>query len=102
LLDLGQRCNQLFNDADIATKNKLLKFLLANNVLYNKTLSSTVIYPYTAFQDVNKKALSGLKVQNWCSSLCNLLLSKATELEQDVLYQELAETLQLNGSLLAV
>ena len=56
LLDLGQRCNQLFNDADLVTKNKLLKFLLANNVLYNKTLSSTVIYPYTAFQEVNKKA----------------------------------------------
>ena len=51
---------------------------------------------------LNRKAPEGAKGTIWCSSICNLLLEKATELEHDVLYQELAETLQLDGSLLAV
>jgi hypothetical protein len=71
-------------------------------MLYDKTLYSIVIYPYKAFQEANKKPLHGAESKNWCKSMCNLLLTKATELEHDVAYQELAETLQLNGSLLAV
>jgi site-specific DNA recombinase len=66
LLDLGQRCNELFNNADLATKNHLLKFLLANTMLYDKTLSSIVIYPYKAFQEANKKPLHGAESKNWC------------------------------------
>src|ERR1019366_7783416 len=37
LLDLGQHCNQLFKQADILTKNKLLRFIVPANIyLYDK------------------------------------------------------------------
>jgi hypothetical protein len=55
LLDLAQNANQLFNQADITTKNKLLRFTLdANSSVLNKTLALEVIYPYKALQEISE------------------------------------------------
>jgi hypothetical protein len=102
LLALGQQCNQLFNEADILTKNKLLRFIApANSVIYDKTLSIKLINTYESFSLLNRKPPEGGETANWCNKLCDLLTAKATELEQDVLFQSLVDTLQLDGSLLA-
>ena len=67
LLDLAQNANNLFNQADITTKNKLLSFILhANSVLMDKKLALEVIYPYKAFQEVNKKPQDEAENTNWC------------------------------------
>ena len=66
LLDLAQRANQLFQDADITTRNKLLRFLPANQSLYNKKLTIELLYPYKLMQDVNKKDPEGSNSTNWC------------------------------------
>jgi hypothetical protein len=102
LLDFAQRANQLFQDADTATKNKALRFINANSMLYDKTLSIKLINTYKAFKELNDNGITGTENANWCKSLCNQLTSKATELEQDIAFQELVDVLQLNGGLLAV
>ena len=67
LLALGQQCNQLFNEADITTKNVLLHFIApANSILYDKKLSLQAIYPYNEFSLLNRKPPEGGKSLNWC------------------------------------
>src|ERR1019366_8750571 len=53
LLDFAQRANQLFQDADTATRNKALRHMVANSMLYDKKLFLNVIYPYKAFKELN-------------------------------------------------
>ena len=71
-------------------------------MLYDKTLSIKLINTYKAFKELNDNGTTDSENANWCNTLTNLLTSKATELEQDVQFQELVDALQLNGSLLAV
>jgi len=66
LLDFAQRANQLFQDADIQTKNKLLRFVHANCLLYNQELFLNVIYPYKAFKELNDNGTTDSKNTNWC------------------------------------
>jgi site-specific DNA recombinase len=68
LLDFAQRANQLFQDADIQTKNKLLRFVHANCVLYNQELLLNVIYPYKAFKELNENSDTDPENANWCGS----------------------------------
>ncbi|HVX01065.1 MAG TPA: recombinase family protein, partial [Candidatus Babeliaceae bacterium] len=55
LLDLGQRCNQLFHSSDNALKQKLLRFLVYNVYLYDQKLSYKLNDPYREFIQLNKK-----------------------------------------------
>ena len=66
LLDMAQRANQLFTDADITTKNKLLKFVPANSTLYGKVLSCRLNNTYEALASLNRKAPEGANNANWC------------------------------------
>ncbi len=66
LLDLAQRANQLFKDADITTRNRMVRHLVANSVLYDKKLALQVIYPYKAFIELNSKHNNIDKDTNWC------------------------------------
>jgi len=66
LLDLGQRCNQLFNTSDSRLQQKLLRFLLYNVELYDKQLSYTVNDPYKTFTQLNRKASGEADSQLWC------------------------------------
>jgi site-specific DNA recombinase len=66
MLDIAQHANQLFQSADITSKNKLLRFLHANSVLYDKKLSLQVIYPYKEFSLLNRKAPEGAETTMWC------------------------------------
>lgn len=66
LLDIAQRANQLFTDADITTKNKLLKFVPANSTIYGKVLSCRLNNTYEALASLNRKSPEGLKSTNWC------------------------------------
>jgi hypothetical protein len=102
MLDLGMRCNQLFKTSDNLLKQKILRVLVYNVELYNKSLSYTVNDPYKAFIELNKKDPEGSDSHLWCKSIRNLLLQKANELESDVAFSELVESLQLKGDLLAV
>ena len=36
LLDFAQRANQLFQDADITTRNRMVRHLVANSTLYRQ------------------------------------------------------------------
>ena len=67
LLDFAQRANQLFQDADITTRNRMVRHLVANSVLYDKKLSLQVIYPYKAFIQLNKKDPEGSDSSLWCA-----------------------------------
>jgi site-specific DNA recombinase len=66
LLDFAQRANQLFQNADIAIKNKVLRFLNANSVLYDKKLTFESINTYGAFIQLNKKDPNGSDCTVWC------------------------------------
>jgi site-specific DNA recombinase len=67
LLDLGQQCNQLFKQADIITKNKILRFIVPANIyLYDKQFLIEVSNTYEAFIQLNKKDPEGSNNQNWC------------------------------------
>jgi hypothetical protein len=103
LLDLGQRCNQLFKTSDNLLKQKTLRVLLSNVELYNRSLSYTLNDPYKGFVEINKKGSAEPNSQLWCKSsgFLRTLEKAAVELEQDVLFQSLADTLQLDGQLLA-
>jgi site-specific DNA recombinase len=68
LLDLGQRCNELFHSADTLNKQKLLRFLLSNVEMYDKRLSYDLIYPYKAFAEINKKPQNEANDESWCGS----------------------------------
>ena len=66
LLDLGQRCNQLFKTSDNLLKQKILRVLVYNVELYDKTLSYTLNDPYKGFLEINKKDPEGSDSQLWC------------------------------------
>jgi predicted S18 family serine protease len=67
LLYLGQHANQLFNQADIKTRNSMLRFMApANSSVYDKKLSLQLIYPYTAFIELNDKPNIDKDSKNWC------------------------------------
>jgi site-specific DNA recombinase len=68
LLDLGQRCNQLFKASDTRLKQEMLKFLLSNIDLYDKTLSYNVTNPYTAFVELGNNSEHESKSNEWCGS----------------------------------
>ncbi len=68
LLDLAQNANQLFKDADVSTKNKLLRLVLpANSILYDKKLVCNVFYPYKAVQELNDNGITDTENTNWCA-----------------------------------
>ncbi len=69
LLDLGQRANQLFNQADNTGKQKILRRLLYNVEMFDQTLSYNTIYPYTAFIELNQKGLNDPDSSSWCPGL---------------------------------
>jgi hypothetical protein len=105
LLYLGQHANQLFNQADIKTRNSMLRFMApANSSVYDKKLSLQLIYPYTAFIELNDKPNIDKDSKNWCSTSTWLrgLEKAAAQLEGDPLFNEVVEALQLRGDLLAV
>ena len=107
MLDFAQRANQLFQDADTATKNKALRFINANSMLYDKTLSIKLINTYKAFKELNDNGITGTENANWCSKtdvtlLADTLVAKATDSQDDYLLQELVADLQLSGELFAV
>ncbi|HEY5268426.1 MAG TPA: recombinase family protein [Candidatus Saccharimonadales bacterium] len=66
LLDFAQRANQLFQDADTATRNKALRHMVANSMLYDKKLFLNVIYPYKAFKELNDNGTTDSENANWC------------------------------------
>jgi site-specific DNA recombinase len=66
LLDLGQNANTLFNQADVATKNQILRIVPANIELYDKRVSCTLADPYNAFYLLNRKYKNDSKNDNWC------------------------------------
>ena len=80
----------------------MVRHVVANSILYDKKLTLNVINTYKAFIELNEKGTTGTDNANWCNTLASLLTTKANELERDELFSELAEALQLNGSLLAV
>ncbi len=66
LLDFAQRANQLFQDADTTTRNRMVKHVVANSVLYDKKLTLNAIYPYKAFQELNENSDTDSENTNWC------------------------------------
>jgi site-specific DNA recombinase len=102
LLDLGQRANQLFQSADLLSKNKLLKFVAANIYLYDKQLTIKLSNTYEGLKEFDSLNTSVSSKYNWCNTLTRLLTSKATELEHDVAFAELVELLQLRGDLITI
>jgi site-specific DNA recombinase len=66
LLDLAQRSSELFRNASERLQQKLLKFLLSNIELSNKSLSYVVNDPYKTFIEINKKAQTEPKSEIWC------------------------------------
>jgi hypothetical protein len=101
------RCNQLFKTSDNLLKQKILRVLVYNVELYNKTLSYTLNDPYKGFIELNKKCLDEPDSQLWCTSydvskLADTLVARATDSQDDYLLQELVEDLQLSGELFAV
>ena len=68
LIDLAQRSKTLFSTSNNLGRQKLLRFLLSNVYMYDKTLSYTVTQPYKAFIEANKKPQDGANYTNWCST----------------------------------
>jgi site-specific DNA recombinase len=101
LLDFAQRANQLFQDADIQTKNKLLRFVPANCVLYNQELFLNVIYPYKAFQELNDNSDTDPENANWCS-IVDALQTSALAAVNDYRLKHLVEVFGLSGDLITV
>ncbi len=66
LLDLGQRCNQLFKASDNLLKQKILRVLVYNVELYNKSLSYTLNDPYKGFIELNERGSVEPDSQLWC------------------------------------
>ena len=100
------RCNQLFKTSDNLLKQKILRVLVYNVELYNKTLSYTLNDPYKGFIELNKKCLDEPDSQLWCTKtdvtlLADTLIVAATENSDNYLLQELAETFELDSSLLS-
>ena len=107
MLDLGQRCNQLFNTSDSRLQQKLLRFLLYNVELYDKQLSYTVNDPYKTFTQLNRKASGEADSQLWCRGqyvvkAVEALISSAVNMADNYLLHELVADFQLDGGLLSV
>ena len=66
LIDLAQRSKTLFSTSNNLGRQKLLRFLLSNVYMYDKTLSYTVIQPYKAFIEANKKPDNDVGLLDWC------------------------------------
>ncbi|HKR81374.1 MAG TPA: recombinase family protein [Candidatus Saccharimonadales bacterium] len=66
LLDLAQRSKELFSTSNNLGRQKLLRFIVSNVYLMDKTLSYTVNDPYKTFITLNKKPQKGLNDTNWC------------------------------------
>ena len=101
------RCNQLFKTSDNLLKQKILRVLVYNVELYNKSLSYTVNDPYKAFIELNKKDPEGSDSHLWCSKsdvskAADTLITAATENSDNYLLQELVEELELSAELFAV
>jgi hypothetical protein len=86
----------------LLSKNKLLKFVAANIYLYDKQLTIKLSNTYEGLKEFDSLNTSVSSKYNWCNTLTRLLTSKATELEHDVAFAELVESLQLRGDLLAI
>ena len=67
LLDFAQRANQLFQDADITSRNRIVRHLVANSTIYDKKLGLNVINTYKAFQDLNLQQPNKPENTNWCA-----------------------------------
>jgi DNA invertase Pin-like site-specific DNA recombinase len=101
LLDLGQHCNQLFKQADIVTKNKLLRFIVPANIyLYDKQFLISVSNTYKAFIQLNKKDPEGSNNANWCR-IVDALQTSAIEANDDYKLKHLVEIFQLSGTLIS-
>jgi hypothetical protein len=101
LLDFAQRANQLFQGADITTKNKALRFLNGNSMLYDKTLSIKLIITYKAFNELNDNGTTDSENTNWCS-ICDALQTSAIEEFANPKLQDLAKLFNLSPDLLSV
>jgi site-specific DNA recombinase len=100
LLHLAQNCNQLFAEADITTRNKLLKFVLhANSMLYAKTLDGKLNNTLEALASLNKKEPSGSKTANWCT-IVDVFQTAAIDAQEDYKLKHLAEQFQLADNLI--
>ena len=99
LLDLGMRCNQLFKASDNLLKQKILRTLLSNVEMYDKTLSYTVINPYEAFIQLNRNYKNDSKNSEWCS-ICDTLQTSAIEQFNNTKLLYLAEIFNLSPSLI--
>ena len=74
--------------------------------MYDKTLSYTVTQPYKSFIDIKKDPPFEIKDGSWCHSpylnqTVDTLVDSAIRLQGDYLLQDLAETFNLSGELLA-
>ena len=78
---------------------KLLKFLFYNVVLYDRSLSCTVIIPYKAFIEANKKDPYGSKTSMWCG-IVDALQTSAIKCANESKLQELVRVFGLSGDLL--
>ncbi len=83
--------------------------MFSHNKLYNNYLLLTlqehallILISMPAFIEINKKPRTEADSTNWCNTLTKLLASKAMELQGDVAFAELVESLQSRGGLLAI
>jgi hypothetical protein len=101
LLDLAQRANQLLKESDEGLRQKLLEYVLSNIELKDKKLSYILNDPFKAIVEAKKKSLSAHNSNTWCQ-LATVLTTQATSLEDSPLLQDLVESFELAGELLAV
>ena len=93
--------------SDNLIKQKILRVLLYNVELYDKTLSYFFKNPWGDFIKLKKKPQDGADSQLWCTKtdvtlLADTLIASATENTDNYLLQELVEDLNLNSELLSV
>jgi hypothetical protein len=99
LLDLGQNANKLFNQADSATKNQILKIVAANIELYDKRVSFTLSDPYNAFSLLNRNYEDDSKNDLWCT-IVDVFQTAAIDAQEDYKLKHLAEQFQLADNLI--
>ena len=66
LLDLINRADELFKQADEGQRSKLIGFLVSNLKLNHKKLSFTVNYPFNKVIEVNENPPGGGESSIWC------------------------------------
>jgi site-specific DNA recombinase len=99
LLDLGQNANKLFNQADSATKNQILKIVAANIELYDKRVSFTLSDPYSAFSLLNRNYEDDSKNDLWCT-IVDVFQTSAIAAVNDYKLKHLVEQFQLADNLI--